>query len=50
MNNELDVEEFVNEGNRILEEFKRVGELVKAYKKSTPKVTPIWDTTSNSIQ
>jgi hypothetical protein len=25
-------------------------ELVKAYKKNTPKVTPIWDTTPNSIQ
>jgi hypothetical protein len=50
MNDELDFEKFVNERNKVREELERMDELVKAYKRVTPKVAPIWDTASSSIQ
>lgn len=50
MSDELDFEKFVNERNKVREELERMDELVKAYKRVTPKVAPIWDTASSSIQ
>ncbi|WP_075173749.1 ParB N-terminal domain-containing protein [Neptunomonas phycophila] len=43
------IEKFLKERARVAEELKLVDKLVRAYKNSTPKVTPIWDATPNSI-
>jgi hypothetical protein len=49
MSDEPNIEEFLQERAKLSEESKLMDKLVRAYKKSTPKVPPIWDTTSNSI-
>ncbi len=50
MSNPSDVEDFLIERAKAIEESERIQKLVKAYKKVTPIVIPVWDTTPDSIQ
>ncbi|WP_304182768.1 hypothetical protein [Pseudoalteromonas prydzensis] len=49
MSDELNIEVILKERAKLVEEWKIMDELVLAYKSSTPKVNPIWDISSNSI-
>ncbi|ALZ75393.1 ParB N-terminal domain-containing protein [Rheinheimera sp. F8] len=50
MNTELDINKFLEERGRAMRKSRLTDELISTYKKSTPNVTPIWDSTPHSIQ
>jgi len=50
MGDSLNIENFLAEREQLQIENERMTELVKNYKSNTPNVTPLWDTTPESIE